>query len=281
MTGAFATFVTAAVACAAAASGFSRVDSDTETDTDTDTGSDADTDIIPDDKCYLDNGNDIEVGGLFGCNGPPPGPAAPGKIGGECSYDPQTEITFGDCPANGACYPYPQWFGEEPLGNECGLCIQRCADFSKCPDGAAQWGLYDFCTADCPEGMRCWVYTVRMEAGICVSDCEGDSDCSSGVCDEKWRICIPRTDMCGPIDTDTGESDDLDTDTCLADAGCADAGLEPKKSSGCDCDVAGASAASSPIWLFALAFQQLFSDVGDSAVPNALGQEYRAEVIVR
>jgi hypothetical protein len=216
-------------------------DTDTDTDTDGDADTDTDTDIIPDDPCYLDNGIEADVGLLFGCNGPPSGPAAPGEINGECAYDPETEVTFGDCPANGACYPYPQWFGEEPVGYECGLCVRRCADFSKCPDGITDWGLYDFCSSDCPEGMRCWVYSIRagfkVTAGICVSDCEVNGDCSSGVCDESWHICVPRTDLCGQPDTDTGDFDDLDTDTCLPDAGCRDAGLGSTDSGGCTCNV--------------------------------------------
>jgi hypothetical protein len=199
------------------------LDGGSDTDSGTDTGGDtgADTDTEPedfcqnvDDPCCLDDALDEEVLSKSGCNGGPVGPVEYGELGGECRYEyDEVSGSTGDCVNTGLddCWPYPNWFTEEgpvEAGN-CGLCLRRCALFSGCPSGnTPEWYQYDFCTSNCPEGFRCWVYTVEEnQYGMCMMDCLTDDDCSSGNCDPIWNICVPQVAECIGTDDTGGDSD--------------------------------------------------------------------------
>jgi hypothetical protein len=221
---------------------------------------DTDTGPASDDPCFLDNGNETDVGTLFGCNGPPPGPAQePVSLGADCAFDSLDEITYGNCPSGvSVCYPYAEWYaGEDGDDGACGICLARCTSFVGCPDGESQACEsdtdcasgdcnettlsceleYDFCSSDCPDGMRCWVYGGGY--GLCMIDCVDDSDCATGVCDPVWKTCVPHTGTCAVDDTDTGTSG-TDTDTGY-DSG-VDSGTESGNKGGCSCDAAGSPA---------------------------------------
>ncbi|MDD5305720.1 MAG: hypothetical protein PHU25_00225 [Deltaproteobacteria bacterium] len=222
---------------------------------------DTDAGPVSDDPCYLDNGNETDVGSLFGCNGPPPGPAqSPVSIGAECAFDSLDDVTYGNCPAGlSVCYPYAEWYGGvDGEDNQCGICLARCTDFSDCPDGESRTCdgdtdcasgncndvtmtcdfEYDFCSSDCPGGMRCWAYGGGY--GLCMIDCADDSDCATSVCDPIWKTCVPRTAVCGVDDTDTGTGGG-DTDTGVGTD--QDGGTPAKNKGGCSCDAAGSKAA--------------------------------------
>lgn len=181
-------------------------------------GGDTDTEYgfcdFSDDPCCLDNGSDEEVLALSGCHGEPHGPGAVGALAGECTYDPDDADGLGNCGGITQCWNFRKWFdpGTTAEGGECGLCLQLCTNFILCPDGENTIYTYDFCSSDCPEGMRCWVYQfMDNKRGLCMADCVDDEDCSSGICAEEWNVCVPRPEYC-PLTDDTDTWDD-DTDT--------------------------------------------------------------------
>ncbi len=169
---------------------------------------------IVDDTCCLDNGSSDVVASLAGCNGPSTGPVATGETMGECTHDPAVPGPMGNCGGIDVCWPYPNWYDEFPTasGGECGLCLRWCTEMGGCPDGFnPDPDVYDFCSSDCPAGSRCWVYDFAGSTrGLCMADCASNDDCSSGVCDPLWNICVPRIGECpgeelpdsGPPDTD-------------------------------------------------------------------------------
>jgi hypothetical protein len=188
------------------------------------------------DDCCLDDGVDGEVLALSGCNGGSSVPAPTGGIGGECAFDPEAIGPMGDCSGISVCWPFPNWFYQYPpaSGGECGLCLRWCTSLGGCPDGVnADDDNFDFCSSDCPAGSRCWVYDYSGNTlGLCMADCEQDADCSSGICDHKWDICVPRPQACDFTGADSGPEDD----------GGADAGdggtfqMSGHADSGCQCD---------------------------------------------
>lgn len=194
------------------------------------------------DPCCLDDAPDGEVLAASGCNGFFAGPSEAGATGGECSFDPEAEGPFGNCSGTNVCWPFPNWYTQYPeaTGGECGLCLPWCASLGGCPDGHNEDPeTYDMCSSDCPGGMRCWVYeSGGSTRGLCVADCEDGSQCSSGVCDPLWSICVPRIDGCEPpFPTDSGTEEDSgpegDGGTVFEVGG--------KASSGCMCDSVSAS----------------------------------------
>jgi hypothetical protein len=229
-----------------------------DTDTDTGPGEWSCDDI--DDDCCLDNAIDEEVAALQGCNGGPFGTAEPGYMGGECAY-PSSEsvMACGGYP----CWSYPNWYDGyyEPTGGECGICLRFCSELLSCPDGindlpdAGGEYTYDFCTSDCPEGMRCWVYDYNStKRGLCVIDCWSDDDCSSGICDPLWNICVPREEECPEYEPDTDEDAGWDPDTEV-DAG-FDASPQPgTDTGGCACNAAGAAPVPSLLRLLSWSFR--------------------------
>jgi hypothetical protein len=239
-------------------------DTDTDTDSDIDTDTDADTDSDTDtgpafcelvtDPCCLDNGSDDDVLELFGCNGPPKGPAEVGALGGLCTYDPDDEDGLGNCVGITQCWNYKKWHSPSVPGEvgDCGLCLELCYDFINCPDGENDIYSYDFCTSSCPEGMRCWVYTFNdNKRGLCMMDCEDDEDCSEDAsCAPEWNVCVPDPGICpDPGDTDT--ETDTSTDTWEdGDGGFPDGG-EPSgpDEGGCACSTSGSRGAASLLGL--------------------------------
>jgi len=202
-----------------------------------------------DDPCCIDDGTDEEVAELSGCNGPPMGPASTGNTGGECTYDPDLSPEFGNCGGIDACWPYPHWYTgyPSPTGGECGLCLPRCANIPSCPDGINEpfdtegTFTYDFATSDCPEGMRCWVYQYfSVVVGLCIMDCADDEDCSSGICDPAWNVCVPRPESCEEPDTDEDAGADTDVDTTTSDVD-EPGGSKEGDAGGCACSSVGAS----------------------------------------
>jgi hypothetical protein len=192
------------------------------------------------DPCCLDNGSDADVLDLAGCHGEPYGPAEVGALAGECTYDPDDAAGLGNCVGIAQCWNFRKWFDptNEAEGGECGLCLEICTNFSNCPDGVTDAFSYDFCTSSCPDGMRCWVYQYEdNKRGLCMADCEEDEDCSSGICDPLWKVCVPRQDWC-PLPEDTDTWDDTDT-WPESDGGNWDSGAEPgPDEGGCVCSPA-------------------------------------------
>jgi len=214
-------------------------DSDTDADADTDTDADGDYCANSSDPCCLDDGNDEEVLALSGCNGYVDLVPEPGETGGECTYDPEDTLSYGNCDDQtmDMCWPYPYWYaGIDAEGGECGLCLRRCLVFAGCPSGDSPDFHYDFCTSDCPAGYRCWVYRYKgAQRGLCMMDCVGDEECGSGICDPLWNICAPRPATCQE-DTDT----DSDSQTWDTESEQPDAGDEAKTDpGGCVCRSSG------------------------------------------
>jgi len=170
-------------------------------------------DAGPADPCYLDDGNELDVGSLAGCNGPPPGAANTQIYGEECAHQPDEYPYFSEtCAPYAICYPASQWYRTPEFirEGECGVCMKRCRRNALCPDGVTTAETFDFCRANCPDGMRCWLGG-QPELGVCVIDCFSAADCKTGLCDPLWHICIPRDAMCADADEETDSS--LDTET--------------------------------------------------------------------
>jgi hypothetical protein len=96
-----------------------------------------------------------------GCNGEPPGPAAPNTFGGLCSYS--------DASAAGSCI------------NPNHLCVE-----GMCAPLCEPTRTTEVSTGGCPPGSRCWNTGLLA---FCFPDCRAAADCASARCDSGRDLC--------------------------------------------------------------------------------------------